>query len=137
MLGGRLGDVLGRRRVLLLGTTPFGAAGLAPWFAGLVAARPLQGAGEAIALPAAMAMIVLMFPEGSRRSRRWIFLVSVPFILVVLLAAVLLVPSERPAEPAPMDLPGSLLLIAAPLLFTLGVIEAGEADSAMAYLDLV
>ncbi len=36
-----------------------------------------------------------------------------------------------------MDLPGSLLLIAAPLLFTLGVIEAGEADSAMAYLDLV
>ncbi|MFE2934978.1 MFS transporter, partial [Streptomyces sp. NPDC059278] len=59
MLGGRLGDLLGRRRVLLLGTGMFGAAsllaGLAPTFALLVVARLLQGAGEAIALPAAMA----------------------------------------------------------------------------------
>ncbi|MEV4249647.1 MFS transporter [Streptosporangium canum] len=164
MLGGRLGDVLGRRRILLLGTTLFGAAsllaGLAPSFALLVAARLLQGVGEAIALPAAMAVIVLMFPEGPRRSRalsvwaavascglvlgfvvsgiitellgwRWIFLVSVPFILVVLAAAVFLVPSERPAEPTSLDLPGSILLIAAPLLFTLGVIETGEADSTL------
>ncbi|MET9310173.1 MFS transporter [Streptomyces cellulosae] len=169
MLGGRLGDVLGRRRILLLGTTLFGAAsllaGLAPSFAVLVTARLLQGAGEAIALPAAMAVIVLMFPEGPRRSRalsvwaavascglvlgfvvsgiitellgwRWIFLVSVPFILVVLAAAAILVPSERPAEPAPLDLPGSLLLVAAPLLFTLGVIEAGQADSTLPWLPL-
>ncbi|MFC7721665.1 MFS transporter [Nonomuraea recticatena] len=167
MLGGRLGDVLGRRRILLLGTTLFGTAsllaGLAPSFALLVTARLLQGAGEAIALPAAMAVIVLMFPEGPRRSRalsvwaavascglvlgfavsgiitellgwRWIFLVSVPFILVVLAAAVILVPSVRPAEPTPLDLPGSLLLIAAPLLLTLGVVEAGEADSTLPWL---
>ncbi|MGX5207258.1 MFS transporter [Streptomyces violaceus] len=167
MLGGRLGDVLGRRRILLLGTTLFGAAsllaGLAPSFAVLVTARLLQGAGEAIALPAAMAVIVLMFPEGPRRSRalsvwaavascglvlgfvvsgiitellgwRWIFLVSVPFILVVLAAVIFLVPSERPAEPTPLDLPGSLLLIAAPLLFTLGVVEAGEADGTLSWL---
>lgn len=167
MLGGRLGDVLGRRRVLLLGTTVFGAAsllaGLAPSFAVLVTARLLQGAGEAIALPAAMAVIVLMFPEGPRRSRalsvwaavascglvlgfvvsgiiteflgwRWIFLVSVPFILVVLAAAAFLVPSERPAGPAPLDLAGSILLVAAPLLFTLGVVEAGEADSTLPWL---
>ncbi|WGD44795.1 MFS transporter [Streptomyces cathayae] len=167
MLGGRLGDVLGRRRILLLGTTLFGAAsllaGLAPSFAVLVTARLLQGAGEAIALPAAMAVIVLMFPEGPRRSRalgvwaavascglvlgfvvsgiitellgwRWIFLVSVPFILVVLAAAAILVPSERPAEPAPLDLPGSLLLVAAPLLFTLGVVEAGQADGTLPWL---
>ncbi len=167
MLGGRLGDVLGRRRILLLGTTLFGAAsllaGLAPSFAVLVTARLLQGAGEAVALPAAMAVIVLMFPEGPHRSRalsvwaavascglvlgfvvsgiitellgwRWIFLVSVPFIAVVLAAVVLLVPSERPAGPTPLDLPGSLLLVAAPLLFTLGVIEAGEADSTLSWL---
>lgn len=158
MLGGRLGDVLGRRRVLLLGTTVFGAAsllaGLAPSFALLVTARLLQGAGEAIALPAAMSVIVLMFPEGPRRSRalsvwaavassglvlgfvvsgfvtellgwRWIFLVSVPFILVVLVAAVFLVPGERPAVKTSLDFPGSFLLIAAPLLFTFGVVEAG------------
>ncbi|CAM5574702.1 Major facilitator superfamily (MFS) profile domain-containing protein OS=Streptomyces griseomycini OX=66895 GN=FHS37_003370 PE=4 SV=1 [Streptomyces griseomycini] len=50
MLGGRPGDVLGRRRILLLGTALSGAAsllaGLAPSFAVLVPARLLQGAGE-------------------------------------------------------------------------------------------
>jgi DHA2 family lincomycin resistance protein-like MFS transporter len=141
MLGGRLSDLLGRRRVLLLGTALFGTAsllaGLAPTFALLVVARLLQGAGEAIALPAAMATIVLMFPEGPRRSRalsvwaavascglvlgfvlsgiitahlgwRWIFLVSVPFILIVLLAAVFLVEGDRPVaqDAPPLDLPG-------------------------------
>ncbi|MEU6521485.1 MFS transporter [Streptomyces sp. NPDC046924] len=161
MLGGRLGDLLGRRRVLLLGTGLFGAAsllaGLAPTFALLVVARLLQGAGEAIALPAAMATIVLMFPDGPRRSRalsvwaavascglvlgfvlsglitahlgwRWIFLVSVPFILVVLLAAVFLLEGGRPVaqDAPPLDLPGALLLTACPLLFTFGVVEAGE-----------
>jgi MFS family permease len=68
MLGGRLGDLLGRRRTLLAGTTLFGAAsllaGLAPSFPVLVVARLVQGAGEAIALPAAMATIVLLFPEA-------------------------------------------------------------------------
>ncbi|HJE61803.1 MAG TPA: MFS transporter [Nocardiopsis listeri] len=167
MLGGRLGDVLGRRRVLVLGTTVFGAAsllaGLAPSFAVLVVARLLQGVGEALALPAAMSVIVLMFPEGPRRSRalsvwaavagcglvlgfvlsgvitellgwRWIFLLSVPFILVVLVAALLLVPSERSTESVPLDLSGSLLLVAAPLLFVLGVVEAGETDGALPWL---
>ena len=54
MLGGRLGDVLGQRRILLIGTVVFGLAsllaGLAPTFPLLVAARLLQGAGEALAL---------------------------------------------------------------------------------------
>ncbi len=167
MLGGRLADVVGRRRVLLLGTALFGAgsllAGLAPSFAVLVVARLLQGAGEAVALPAAMAVIVLLFPEGPRRSRalgvwaavascglvlgfvvsgvvtellgwRWIFLVSVPFVALVLTATVLLVPGERPTGRAPLDLPGALLLVAAPLLFTLGVVEAGEADGTRPWL---
>ncbi|GAA1790052.1 MFS transporter [Actinomadura chokoriensis] len=167
MLGGRLGDMLGRRRILLLGTALFGAAsllaGLAPSFTVLVTARLLQGAGEAIALPAAMAVIVLMFPEGPPRSRalsvwaavascglvlgfvvsgvitellgwRWVFLVSVPFILVVLAAAVFLVPGERPAERTPLDVPGALLLTAAPLLFTLGVVEAGKGDGTLPWL---
>jgi DHA2 family lincomycin resistance protein-like MFS transporter len=161
MLGGRLGDLLGRRRVLLLGTGLFGAAsllaGLAPTFSLLVLSRLLQGAGEAIALPAAMATIVLMFPEGPRRSRalsvwaavascglvlgfvlsgiitahlgwRWIFLVSVPFILIVLLAAAFLVEGDRPVakDAPPLDLPGALLLTACPLLFIFGVVAAGE-----------
>ncbi|MBA0053692.1 MFS transporter [Streptomyces sp. AJS327] len=167
MLGGRLGDVLGRRRVLLLGTGVFGAAsllaGLAPTFPLLVLARLLQGAGEAVALPAAMAVIVLMFPEGPRRSRalsvwaavascglvlgfvlsgvitemfgwRWIFLISVPFVLLVLVAVTVLVPADPPVERAPLDLPGSLLLTAAPLLFALGVVEAGEGRDGLVWL---
>ncbi|MET9923009.1 MFS transporter [Streptomyces sp. NPDC006435] len=161
MLGGRLGDLFGRRRVLLLGTGLFGAAsllaGLAPTFSLLVVARLLQGAGEAVALPAAMAVVVLMFPEGPRRSRalgvwaavascglvlgfvlsgvitahlgwRWVFLVPVPFVVVVLLAAVLLVEDDRAVAGStpPPDLPGALLLTACPLLFTFGVVGAGE-----------
>ncbi|MEV4895523.1 MFS transporter [Nonomuraea sp. NPDC055795] len=161
MFGGRLGDVLGRRRVLLAGTALFGAAsllgGIAPSFALLVVARLLQGAGEALALPAAMAVIVLLFPEGPRRSRalgvwaavastglvlgfvlsgvitqllgwRWVFLVAVPFILFVLIATLLLVPADRPGRRVPLDLPGALLLTAAPLLFAFGV--AGESGLA-------
>ncbi|RSN70431.1 MFS transporter [Actinomadura sp. WAC 06369] len=164
MLGGRLGDLLGRRRTLVAGTTLFGAAsllaGLAPTFPVLVAARLVQGAGEAVALPAAMATIVLMFPEGPRRSRalsvwaavascglvlgfalsgiitahlgwRWIFLISVPFILVVLVAALVLVRADRPAPRgrARLDLPGALLLTACPLLFTFAAVEAGESGT--------
>ncbi|MEU4516296.1 MFS transporter [Nonomuraea wenchangensis] len=164
MLGGRLGDLLGRRRTLLVGTTLFGAAsllaGLAPSFAVLVAARLFQGAGEAIALPTAMATIVLMFPEGPLRSRalsvwaavascglvlgfalsgiitahlgwRWIFLISVPFILVVITAALVLVKADRPAsrKQARLDLPGALLLTACPLLFAYAAVEAGEPGS--------
>ncbi|GAA0943808.1 DHA2 family efflux MFS transporter permease subunit [Actinocorallia libanotica] len=161
MLGGSLGDLLGRSRTLLVGTALFAAAsllaGLAPSFPVLVVARLAQGAGEAIALPAAMATIVLMFPEGPRRSRalsvwaavascglvlgfalsgvitahlgwRWIFLISVPFTLVVLVAALVLVQADRPAsrERARPDLPGALLLTACPLLFAYAAVEAGE-----------
>ncbi|MER5388322.1 MFS transporter [Saccharopolyspora sp. NPDC002686] len=159
MLGGRLGDVLGRRRVLLVGTSVFGAAsllaGATQTFPLLVVARLLQGAGEALALPAAMAMIVLTFPEGPRRTRalsvwavvassglvlgfvlsgviteffgwRWIFLVAVPFTAYVVCAALVLVPADPPGERKPLDLPGAALLTAAPLLFVLGVVETGE-----------
>jgi EmrB/QacA subfamily drug resistance transporter len=166
MLGGRLGDLLGRRRTLLVGTSLFGAAsllaGLAPSFQVLVCARLLQGAGEAVALPAAMATIVLLFPEGPRRSRalsvwaavascglvlgfalsgiitahwgwRWIFLISVPFILVVIVAALLLIPSDRPAlrERVRLDVPGALLLTVCPLLLTYAVVEAGEPGTSL------
>lgn len=59
--GGRLGDLLGRRRVLLVGITLFGVASaacaLAPTLEVLIAARALQGAGAAVILPGAISVL--------------------------------------------------------------------------------
>jgi EmrB/QacA subfamily drug resistance transporter len=73
LLGGRAGDILGRRRVFLAGIAVFTlaslAAGLATSPGVLIAARAVQGAGGAIASPASLALIVSAFPEGGRRNR--------------------------------------------------------------------
>jgi MFS family permease len=72
-LGGRAGDILGRRRVLIVGLALFSAAslpgGVAQDKGWLLAARAAQGAGAALIAPAALALIVTNFPEGPQRSR--------------------------------------------------------------------
>lgn len=73
LLGGRAGDILGRRRVFMAGILLFTLAsllgGLAqePWQ--LLAARALQGVGGAIASPTSLALITTTFPEGPERNR--------------------------------------------------------------------
>jgi EmrB/QacA subfamily drug resistance transporter len=73
LLGGRAGDILGRRRVFMTGILLFTFAsllgGLAqePWQ--LLAARVLQGVGGAIASPTSLALITTTFPEGPERNR--------------------------------------------------------------------
>ncbi|MFD4691650.1 MFS transporter [Streptomyces sp. NPDC058463] len=73
LLGGRAGDILGRRRVFMTGILLFTLAsllgGLAqePWQ--LLAARALQGVGGAIASPTSLALITTTFPEGPERNR--------------------------------------------------------------------
>jgi EmrB/QacA subfamily drug resistance transporter len=73
LLGGRAGDILGRRRVFLAGIGLFTAAsllgGLATSAGMLLAARAAQGVGGAMASPAVLAMIVGSFPEGRERTR--------------------------------------------------------------------
>ena len=73
LLGGRAGDILGRRRVFIAGITLFTAAslagGLATSAAWLLAARAIQGAGGAIASPAVLALIAASFAEGRERTR--------------------------------------------------------------------
>ncbi|MES9593198.1 MFS transporter [Streptomyces sp. NPDC094045] len=73
MLGGRLADLLGSRRVLTAGLVLFGAASLAGGLAqssgGLIAARAVQGTGAAALAPVAFALITLAFPAGPARSR--------------------------------------------------------------------
>lgn len=72
LLGGRLGDRLGRRRVFWAGTLLFTAASL---FAGLswseeslIVARSLQGLGAALLSPAALAIVMATFHEGRERN---------------------------------------------------------------------
>jgi EmrB/QacA subfamily drug resistance transporter len=72
LLGGRAGDLLGRRRVLVTGTTVFAVSSLVGGFAGdagiLVAARMTQGLGAAMMLPAALSLLTTMFREGRDRN---------------------------------------------------------------------
>jgi EmrB/QacA subfamily drug resistance transporter len=73
LLGGRLGDLYGHRRVLGYGMALFAVgsllAGFAPVLAWLIAARALQGFGAAAAVPAALALIAGLHPPGPRRAR--------------------------------------------------------------------
>ncbi|KRV49127.1 MFS transporter [Wenjunlia vitaminophila] len=73
LLGGRAGDLFGRRRVLRVGISVFTLAsllgGLSNSFEMLLAARVLQGVGAAIAAPTALSLIATTFPEGKPRNR--------------------------------------------------------------------
>jgi EmrB/QacA subfamily drug resistance transporter len=140
LLGGRAGDVLGRRRMFITGILVFSfaslLAGLATreWF--LVGARMLQGAGAALAAPAALSLIAVTFPEGRHRTRalsvyaamtgiggavgllaggvlttyaswRWVFFVNVFIGLPLVLAARRAIP-ETERHPRRFDLPGTI-----------------------------
>jgi EmrB/QacA subfamily drug resistance transporter len=73
LLGGRVADVLGRRRILMLGLVLFTAAslacGLATGEAVLIGSRAAQGIGAALMVPAAMSIVMNMFEEGAERNR--------------------------------------------------------------------
>jgi EmrB/QacA subfamily drug resistance transporter len=73
ILGGRAADLLGRRRMFVIGLVAFAMASLAGGLAQdpvlLIAARVVQGAGAAIVAPAALSLITTGFPEGAERTR--------------------------------------------------------------------
>ena len=73
LLGGRMADLLGRRRILLTGLTIFTAAslvaGIAPSSSVLIAARGFQGFGAALVAPAALSILAVTFAEGQQRNR--------------------------------------------------------------------
>jgi MFS family permease len=145
VLGGRLGDTFGRRRLFLVGMAAFTitslACGLAPTAGLLVVARVAQGASAALMLPQVLSTIQAT-TAGERRSRalglygatggiamtvgqllggvlvdadiagtgwRAIFLVNVPVGLAGLLLARRRLPETRAADPARVDLPGTVL----------------------------
>jgi len=73
LLGGRAGDLFGRRRMFIIGVLIFALASLAGGFAWnegwLLAMRALQGVGGAIASPTALALITTTFAEGPARNK--------------------------------------------------------------------
>ena len=117
LLGGRAADLLGRRRMLAIGLGVFTAASLACALATtdtlLIVMRGVQGLGAAIMLPAALSIVMNMFPEGAiaasgatvglitggllTRYLGWeyIFYLNVPIGTLALLAARRIVPESR------------------------------------------
>src|SRR5436190_12494387 len=73
LLGGRFGDLLGRKRLFLCGLVVFTLAslldGLSTISGMLIGARPLPGLGAAFISPAALALITTTFKEGSERAK--------------------------------------------------------------------
>jgi EmrB/QacA subfamily drug resistance transporter len=73
LLGGRMADLLGRRRMFMLGLVVFSlasfAGGIAQSEGWLIAARAVQGLGAAIVSPAALSIITVTFAEGAERNR--------------------------------------------------------------------
>src|SRR4051812_28909581 len=128
LLGGRMADILGRRRLFLLGVALFAIAsatcGAAVDPSMLVVSRFLQGAGEAMAAPASLGLIALLFPDARERMKalglwggiaglggtsgtvisgalvdlaswRWIFFINLPVALFALIAVPRLVDESR------------------------------------------
>lgn len=166
LTGGALADVLGRRRTLLAGLAVFaGASALcatADSASALIGWRALQGAGAALVLPGALAVLASAYPDPARRGRAvgvwaatgalalvagpivggllveargwpWVFWVNLPLCaLVALIAAV------APGEPATpgrrLDLPGQVLAAGGLAALTYAVVRLGRDGMADAAL---
>lgn len=158
LLGGRAGDLYGRRRMFMTGIAIFSGAsllgGLAMNQVWLVAARAVQGAGAAIAAPAALSLIATTFPEGAARNRamgvyatvagsggaiglalggfltqvaswRWVFFVAVPIGVLVLYAAPRVL-TESNTRTGRLDLPGAVTATGGVALLVYGLIQATQ-----------
>jgi EmrB/QacA subfamily drug resistance transporter len=162
LFGGRLGDVLGRRRMFLAGVAVFGLAslvcGLAQSPGVLVGARLAQGLGEALAAPAALGLIALLFTDTTERVKaiglfggisgiagtsgpiisgalvefstwRWIFLINLPVALVALVAVPRLVDGRLGRRgDVGLDTRGALLVTLALSGIVFALIEAASHD---------
>ena len=161
LLGGRAADVLGQRRTFVGGVAVFALAsllgGLAWSPAMLVTARSLQGIGAASMTPAALSILMTMFPEGAERNKAlgawgavgasggtiglliggaltqtvgwaWIFLLNVPIgAAVIALTPALLAKRPPAASKRRFDLAGATSVTAALSLLVYAVVDADAA----------
>lgn len=157
LLGARAGDLLGRRRTFITGIALFSVSSLVGGLATsgwlLLAARAAQGVGGALAAPAALALLTVVFPEGPQRvkaiglfttvsaagaatglvagglltewaSWRWVMFVNVPIGLAVI-ATGLWVLTETDRRRGRFDLAGAITSTTGMTGIVLGLVEAG------------
>jgi EmrB/QacA subfamily drug resistance transporter len=158
LLGGRLADIYGRRRVFLVGVALFAVAsatsGAAVSPAMLVASRFAQGAGEALAAPAALGLIAVLFPDPRERvkalgiwgglaglggttgtvlsgvltdvaSWRWIFYINLPIAAVALVLVPRLVSESRMVRDQDrIDFTGAAAMTVGLIATVYGLLEA-------------
>jgi EmrB/QacA subfamily drug resistance transporter len=156
LIGGSLGDLFGERRLFVVGVAGFGVTSLlcalAPTIEMLVVARALQGVSGALLTPAALAVIVAVFPPDERgkavgawtawggigtvlgpliggqlvdtASWRWIFAINIPIVLLTLFIVFRAVPEGRERDPnARVDVVGATLCALGLAGMTFGLIE--------------
>jgi EmrB/QacA subfamily drug resistance transporter len=157
LLGARVGDLAGRRRVFVIAVAVFALASLLAGLSfdvpTLLAARVIQGAASAFAIPSTLALLVGAYPEPEQRGRaiavysavigagasvgiivggvftdvlswRWGLLINVPIgLIVVLLAPRFLTETAR--RRGSFDLLGALTITVAMTALVWGLIEAG------------
>jgi EmrB/QacA subfamily drug resistance transporter len=161
LLGGRLADIFGRRRLFLLGIGVFAAAsascGAAVDPGMLVASRFVQGCGEALAAPASLGLIALLFTDPRERMKalglwggiaglggtsgtvisglltdfaswRWIFYINLPVALFALLAVPRLVSESRMARAQRPDFAGAIVGTAGLIAIVDGLLAASTHD---------
>jgi len=159
LLGGRLADMFGRRRLFLAGVLVFGAAsvtcGTAVSSSMLVASRFVQGTGEALAGPAALGMIPLLFPDNKERMKalgawggiagiagtlgsvisgaltdvdwRWIFYINIPVVVIALFMVPRVLPESRMARQGQrIDVPGAVTATGGLIAIVYGLLEAAS-----------
>lgn len=125
LLAGRVGDLVGRKRVFLAGLVVFAAASLLAALAwdpaALLAARAVQGLGAAMVVPTGMALLTTSFPEGPQRDRALGVsgtLMSLGFTAGMVLGGVLTETLGWRSTMALNVLLGVLVLLGAPRLLT-------------------
>jgi EmrB/QacA subfamily drug resistance transporter len=156
LLAGSLTDRLGERRVFTAGVAGFGIGSAlcaaAPTIGVLIAARALQGVSGALLTPAALAIIVSVFPKGERAgaigkwtawggigilagpvlggqivdsaSWRWIFLINVPLVIAALALSRVAVPGRALSVASTrIDWPGAAMAAAGLAGVSFGFIE--------------
>jgi EmrB/QacA subfamily drug resistance transporter len=159
LLGGRLSDMFGRRRLFLAGVLVFGAAsatcGAAVSSSMLVASRFAQGTGEALAAPAALGMIPVLFPDSRERLKalgvwfgfsgaagtsgpvisgaltgvdwRWIFYLNIPVVVFAVRAVPRVLPESRMVrEGHRIDLPGAVTATGGLVALVYGLLQASS-----------